>query len=304
MPHQYRASVSQRKSEKSCRAVLVRFIEPFLSAGMLASSRRCSAPTPSTPPGRSDTSARSYRPGCRPVQVIRAFGVIPIHGEREPERVPLRAEIHLGREAKLVPGIVGLHGVDLDPLLFSGSHPEGQRVGDILAEGDTALVELRMPRDGPESVHHEPQAGAAFRTFRLDRPFGLGVVIALQVPGALEGRSEIAVPQQLDTGGDGFRVPGLAELLRAAVFLLEPGVPEVLERAGIRLGKPIDLTLAPGRMEGVLVVDLDEGDRGFPGIGVPGVWVDMRQEVAGVLLLKLDHARFEVVEPLVVIGPL
>jgi hypothetical protein len=157
--------------------------------------------------------------------------IILIHDEREPERLPLRAELRLGREAKLVPGVVGLHGVELDTLFFSGSHPEGQCVRQILAEGEPALAELGMPRDSPASVHHGPQAGAAFRTFRLDRLVGLRDVVVLQVPGAFEGQSEIAVTQQLGTDGSRFRVPGLAELLRAAILPLEPAVPELLKRA-------------------------------------------------------------------------
>jgi hypothetical protein len=157
--------------------------------------------------------------------------IILIHGEREPERLPLRAELRLGRESKLVPGLVGLLGVDLDPLFFSGSHPEGQRVRQILPEGEPALAELGMPRDGPASVHHDPQAGEAFRTFRLDRPVSLRGVVALQVPRVFEGRSEIAVTQQLGTGGSRCRVPGLAELLCAAILPLEPAVPELPKRA-------------------------------------------------------------------------
>src|SRR5271157_4689160 len=51
---------------------------------------------------------------------------------------------------------------------------------------------------------------------------GLRDVVALRVPMAFEGRSEIAVTQQLGTGRSRFRVPGLAELLRAAILPLEP----------------------------------------------------------------------------------
>ena len=66
--------MSQRKSAKSWRAALVKLIEALVSTGTLEFSRCSAGPRPSTPPGRSDTSARSYRPGCRPVQVIRASG--------------------------------------------------------------------------------------------------------------------------------------------------------------------------------------------------------------------------------------
>src|SRR5271157_4844268 len=51
---------------------------------------------------------------------------------------------------------------------------------------------------------------------------GLRDVVALRVPMAFEGRSEIAVTQQLGTGRSRFRVPGLAELLSAAILPLEP----------------------------------------------------------------------------------
>jgi hypothetical protein len=45
---------------------------PAVSRGYTVT--RSAGTTSSSPPCRSDTSARSYRPGCRPVQVIRASG--------------------------------------------------------------------------------------------------------------------------------------------------------------------------------------------------------------------------------------
>ena len=54
--------------------------------------------------------------------------------------------------------------------------------------------------------------------------------------------------------------------------------------------------------EGVFVVDFDERDGGFHSIGIAGVFVDVREEVAGVGFLQRDHGGVVVVHAFVELG--
>ena len=69
-------------------------------------------------------------------------------------------------------------------------------------------------------------------------------------------------------------------------------------------GRRSNCAPAPDGKQGVLVVDLDERHGRLVGVRGLRVGVDVGQQVAGVLLLQLDHPRLEVVQALVVVGPL
>jgi len=155
-------------------------------------------------------------------------------------------------------------------------------------------------RDASATLRDAGATGAGL----LDGPGDLGLGVLFEVPAGLRRLAEIAVAQKLLAQRHGLGVPGRAELLGGAVPLAEPGVEELAEGGGVGVGQVVQLAPAPRGPQRVLVVDLHKGDRRLLGVRGFRVGVDVGQQIAGVLLLQLDHARLEVVQPLVVVRPL
>ena len=87
--------------------------------------------------------------------------------------------------------------------------------------------------------------------------------------------------------------------LCAGVGRVKPIVPLTPQLRRVGLRQPVERAIKMVTRQTVLIADLDHRHARLGGVGVAGIGVDVGQQLAGILLLQLDHAGLELPHRLV-----
>ena len=101
--------------------------------------------------------------------------------------------------------------------------------------------------------------------------------------------------------GEGIFAPGGEEFVARLVLGHQPVVPLFLEDAGVRLWEIGEFLNATPEENGVFVVDFDHADGRFVGEAGIGVFVEVGEQVGGVLFVGLNQLGVENGNDLVVV---
>ena len=223
--------------------------------------------------------------------------------ERNRNGLPIFRRRYVATNADRLPRIVIFDDADRNFRLAFGTDFERKSIRRTLFDAEPDAVNLRNPVDGADFGDVEPQRVRVDSGFarRNDSPTCFRGFVELQLPRTVElkVRRELAVGDLLGAGRVVAAVPSGAELGGRAVFLRKPSVPKALELVAIRRREIVELAPRPRGDDRVFVVDFNDRDARVVDVSLAGVRVDVRQQVAGVLLLQLDHSRVEVVDALV-----
>ena len=223
--------------------------------------------------------------------------------ERNRNGLPIFRRRYVATDADRLPRIVIFDDADRNFRLAFGADFERKSIRRTLFDAEPDAVNLRNPRDGAGFFDVEAQRVRVDSGFarRDDAPTRLRGFVELQLPRTVElkVRRERAVGDLFGARRVFAAVPSGAELVGRAVFLRKPSVPKALELVAIRLRQRVEFAPRPRGDDRVFVVDFDDRDARVVDVSLAGVRVDVRQQVAGVLLLLGDHSRVEVVDALV-----
>ncbi len=195
-------------------------------------------------------------------------------------------ELRLDRSGTVPHLRAGDHGVDLQLILQKTIH--ARPVSGLRVDQKLDKIRARGPR------------GKGVTRKRRDRPRFHGVAGRKQrfSAGPEGGVSDLFVTQGLIRP-----LPRLQHRLGCAIFLAQPCVPLRPEFGRKGFAQAVDSAVVVFVEQRVLIVDLDHGHARFIAIGALRVGIDVRQQIACVLFLQLNHARLEIIEPFVKIGP-